>query len=180
MRKVAMTVNDREVSAEVDERTLLLEFVRDVAELTGAKNGCLEARCGCCMVLVEGRPVKSCNALAVQFDGATITTIEGLGDAVSPPVEAEAAANGTVLSALVATPAYTPLQQAFHDHGAIQCGFCTGGMLLTLTDYLERNPAPSEEGVREAISGNLCRCTGYQKIVDAALDAAGRMKAAGG
>jgi carbon-monoxide dehydrogenase small subunit len=175
MLSVSMTINGRPVSAEVDERTLLLEFVRDVAQLTGAKNGCLEARCGCCTVRANGQAVKSCNVLAAQFDGAEITTVEGLAEGAEPV----AGPNGGVVAALAPPPGLTVLQQAFHDHGAVQCGFCTPGMLMTLTDLLDRNPNPTEADVRRAISGNLCRCTGYQKIVDAALDAAERSHGVG-
>jgi carbon-monoxide dehydrogenase small subunit len=158
-----MQVNGREYSAEVDERTLLLEFLRDHLQLTGTHNGCLEARCGCCAVLMGGRSVKSCNVLALQADGADITTVEGMAVASDDPA---------TFGEPVAESAYTALQRAFHTHGAVQCGFCTPGMLAVLTDFLARNPDPTPEAVRDGIRGNLCRCTGYQKIVDAALTAA--------
>ena len=153
MKRISLTVNGRPVSAEIDERTLLLEFIRYTAGFTGAKNGCLEARCGCCNVLVDGAIVKSCNVLAMQIDGAEVKTVEGL--AGEPDV-------------------LNTLQTAFHEHGALQCGFCTPGMLMTLTDFLNRCPDPTEKDVRRALAGNLCRCTGYQKIIEATLDAAKR------
>jgi aerobic carbon-monoxide dehydrogenase small subunit len=163
MRTVTMRVNGQMYAKDVDERTLLLEFLRDHLLLTGTHNGCLEARCGCCAVLVNGRSVKSCNVLAVQADGADVTTVEGFAVASDDPAS---------FGEPVAESAYSALQRAFHDHGAVQCGFCTPGMLSVLTDFLARNPDPTPDQVREGIRGNLCRCTGYQKIVDAALTAA--------
>jgi carbon-monoxide dehydrogenase small subunit len=127
-------------------------------------------------VLVDGGSVKSCNVLALQVDGAEITTVEGLAEERLVPL-GEAGGNGGFIAArTIEVDALHPLQAAFRDHGAVQCGFCTAGMLMVLLDLLERNPDPSENEVREAIRGNLCRCTGYQKIVDAALDGAGRLR----
>jgi carbon-monoxide dehydrogenase small subunit len=187
MQKVSLTVNGREVAAEIDERTLLLEFVRDVAGLTGTHNGCLEARCGCCAVEVDGDVVKSCNVLAVQVDGAEVTTIEGLAPQRLAPVDhittQSLAGMYRPLEAVRGTPEdLHPVQAAFHRCHAVQCGFCTPGMVMVLKDYLEENPDPTRDDVRRAIAGNLCRCTGYQHIVDAAMEAAAEMRgeAAGG
>jgi carbon-monoxide dehydrogenase small subunit len=174
MTRVTLTLNGRRLSADIDERTLLIELIRDVAGQTGTHAGCWEARCGCCTVLLDGGAVKSCNVLALQADGASVVTVEGLSQ------EAEATArDGTALyRRRVDEATLHPLQAAFRDHGAVQCGFCTPGMLIVLLDFLPRQPDPSAAEVREAIRGNLCRCTGYQRIVDAALDAAARMRAA--
>jgi aerobic carbon-monoxide dehydrogenase small subunit len=177
VQRISLTLNGREIDEEVEERTLLLEFVREVVGLTGTHNGCMEARCGCCIMLLDGAAVKSCNVLAIQADGHSVTTIEGVapqGRHELDPITSEALAGVyKPLSALaVDGQALHPLQQAFHDKGALQCGFCTPGMIMVLRDFLEQNPRPSAEEVRVAISGNLCRCTGYQKIVEAALQAA--------
>jgi carbon-monoxide dehydrogenase small subunit len=176
MQQLSMTVNGRRVTAEVDERMLLLEFIRDVANLTGTKNGCLEARCGCCTVHVDGRTVKSCNALALQFPGADVRTVESLAREPATQTEDGAAAAPAGSAGLGSTARLSSLQQAFHEHGALQCGYCTPGMLMTLTDFLERNPEPTENDVRRGIAGNLCRCTGYQKIVDATLACAASLR----
>jgi carbon-monoxide dehydrogenase small subunit len=170
MQYVTLVVNGRRVTAEIDERTLLLDFVRSVAGLTGTKNGCLEARCGCCSVHLDGQVVKSCNVLAVQCDGANVTTVEGLAEPVIAAEEEQTALGGAPEVRLNA------LQMAFHEHGALQCGFCTPGMLMAITDFLDRTKNPSEDDVRRGITGNLCRCTGYQKIIDATLDAAQRLR----
>ena len=167
MRSVSMKVNGRAYSAEIDERTLLLEFLRDHLLLTGTHNGCLEARCGCCAVLMNGRSVKSCNLLALQADGSEIVTVEGHAAPAEGPVP---------FGEPVSEEQYSALQRAFHQHGAVQCGFCTPGMLAVLTDFLARNPDPTPDEVRDGIRGNLCRCTGYQKIVDAAVTAAADMR----
>lgn len=178
-QRVSVTVNGVAHEADIDERTLLLYFLRDTLGFTGAHNGCLEGRCGCCAVLVDGQAVKSCNVLAVQVDGASITTVEGMA---TLPAQAE----GPRWLGELAGPArdddaqLTPLQRAFHRNGAVQCGFCTPGMLAVLTDLLASNPDPTAQEVREGIRGNLCRCTGYQKIVDAALDAAAELRQATG
>jgi carbon-monoxide dehydrogenase small subunit len=153
---VSLTVNGRPVTATVEPRRHLADFLREQLLLTGTHLGCEHGVCGACTVIVDGRTARSCLMLAVQADGAEIATIEGL-----------AGSDG----------ALHPLQQAFHDNHGLQCGFCTPGMLMTLIEFLESNPDPSETAVREALSGNLCRCTGYQGIVAAALDAAQRMRA---
>ena len=172
MHELTLTVNGRQHRAEVDERTLLLHFLRDELGLTGTHNGCLEARCGCCAVLVNGQSVKSCNVLALQVEGAMIRTVEDLvpadGGAVAAWPGSEDRHGAAQLCAL---------QESFKRHGAVQCGFCTPGMLIVATDFLEDHPEPNEDEAREAIRGNLCRCTGYQKIVDAIVDA-GKQRAA--
>ncbi len=144
--------------AEVEPRRTLLEFLREDLELTGTKEACGLGECGTCTVLLDGRPIRSCITLAVQANGREVTTIEGLEEP-----------DGTL----------HPLQQAFIDHGAIQCGFCTPGMVLTAKAFLDENPRPTEIDVRRAISGNLCRCTGYQKIVEAILATAEQEEGAG-
>ncbi|MCX7622261.1 MAG: (2Fe-2S)-binding protein [Thermomicrobium sp.] len=147
---ITLTVNGRTVSAEVEARTTLADFLRDRLGLTGTKLGCEHGVCGSCTVLWDGEAVRSCLVLAAQADGATITTIEGL------------ASNGTL----------HPVQRAFWEQHALQCGFCTPGMVLTAVALLTENPDPSEDEIREALSGNLCRCTGYQNIVRAVRAAA--------
>ena len=157
---VSMTVNGKAVSGEVEARTLLVQFIRENLVLTGTHVGCDTSQCGACVVLINGTSKKSCTILAVQADGTTVDTIEGLAD-------------GDELH---------PMQAAFRENHGLQCGFCTPGMLTTLIEFLGDNPDPTEHEVRIAISGNLCRCTGYQGIVAAALDAAQRLqkeKAAG-
>jgi len=151
---IALTINGdlHEVLAEPD-RTLL-DVLRTDLGLTGTKTNCLDAECGVCTVLVDGQAVNACLYLAVVATGREITTIEGL------------AADGGGLH---------PLQAAFVEHGAVQCGYCIPGMILSAKAYLDEHPHPSEAQIREALAGNLCRCTGYQKIVDAVLAAAGRM-----
>ena len=176
MQKLALTINGQQFEGEVDERTLLIELLRDEAGLTGTHAGCWEARCGCCTVLLDGGAVKSCNVLALQADGAEVRTIEGLAQDQLTPFGAPGAEGSFIEARTVAVEGLHPLQAAFRDHGAVQCGFCTPGMVMTLLDLLDRNPDPTENEVREAIRGNLCRCTGYQKIVEAALDAAGRLR----
>jgi aerobic-type carbon monoxide dehydrogenase small subunit (CoxS/CutS family) len=147
---VTLTVNGVAYPLEIEPATTLLYAVRDGVGLTGAKEGCDDSECGACMMLLDGDPVNSCSYLAVQADGREVTTIEGLG-------------GGGALS---------PLQSAFLEHGGVQCGFCTPGMLISATALLDGNPKPSEEEVRIALSGNLCRCTGYDGIVKAVLDVA--------
>ena len=154
-RKIAVTVNGRRHEAEVETRYTLADFLRQQLGLTGTHLGCEHGVCGACTVLFDGHTVRSCLMLAVQANGREITTVEGI------------ARSATELH---------PLQQAFRDHHGLQCGFCTPGMLTTLLEFLRDNPDPTEEEVRVAISGNLCRCTGYQGIVAAALDAAQRMR----
>ena len=155
-RNIGMTVNGVRHQVEVETRVTLADCLRHHLGLTGTHLGCEHGVCGACTVIVDGRTARSCLMLAVQADGAEIATIEGLADDDG---------------------AFHPLQQAFHDNHGLQCGFCTPGMLMTLVEFLESNPDPSETEVREALSGNLCRCTGYQGIVAAALDAAQRMRA---
>lgn len=144
---IRMTVNGQPVELAVEPYHTLLDVLRDDLELTGAKKGCDRGDCGACTVLLDGKPVTSCMMLAVQADGRRITTIEGLR------------IDGRL----------HPLQQAFVDHGAVQCGFCTPGMVLAAAALLEENPQPTEGQVRAAIAGNLCRCTGYAKIIDAVM-----------
>ena len=142
---VALTVNGKPVSAEVEARTLLVEFLRDRLQLTGTHIGCDTAQCGACTVLVDGKAVKSCNLLAVQAQGAQLLTIEGL------------ATNGSL----------HPMQEAFKRHHGLQCGFCTPGMVMTAVGLAQQNKEPTEAQIREALDGNFCRCTGYHNIVKA-------------
>jgi carbon-monoxide dehydrogenase small subunit len=157
LHTVAVTVNGQDYQRQVEPRLLLSDFLRHDLGLSGTHVGCEHGVCGACTVLLEGVPVRSCLTLAVQVDGRSLTTVEGLAPSPSE---------------------LHPLQQAFQDAHGLQCGFCTPGILLTLLPFLRENPAPTELEVREAISGNLCRCTGYQHIVDAALLAAERLKPA--
>ena len=154
-RKISVTINGRTYEREVETRLLLSDFIRHEVELTGTHVGCEHGVCGACTILLDGISARSCLTLAVQADGHELLTIEGIA-----PNEEE----------------LHPLQQAFMDNHGLQCGFCTPGMLTTLLEFLRDNPDPTEQEVRIAISGNLCRCTGYQGIVDAALDAAGRLR----
>ena len=142
-----LTVNGTAYAVELEPGTSLLAAVRDVIGLTGSKEGCDDSECGACMMLLDGRPVNSCSYLALQAEGSEITTVEGLSE-------------GDDLA---------PLQAAFLEHGGVQCGFCTPGMLVSATALLQENPSPSEDEVRIALSGNLCRCTGYDGIVKAVL-----------
>ena len=150
---VAITVNGVKRKHPVEARLLLVHFLRETLGLTGTNIGCDTSQCGACTVLMDGKAVKSCNVLAVQADGAKVTTIEGL------------ATNGKL----------HPLQDAFWENHGLQCGFCTPGMILTACDLLENNPRPTDAQIRVGLEGNLCRCTGYQNIVAAVKDAAGRM-----
>jgi carbon-monoxide dehydrogenase small subunit len=164
---IVLTINRERHEALVEPDRTLLDVLRTDLGLTGTKTNCLDAECGVCTVLVDGLAVNSCLYLAVVAQGRAITTIEGLapaGEGLAPAGEGRAPA-GTL----------HPLQQAFVEHGAVQCGYCIPGMILSAKAYLDDHPRPSEAQVREALAGNLCRCTGYQKIVDAVLDAAGRM-----
>ena len=145
-----LNVNGAPYSLELDPHVNLLDAVRDAIGLTGSKEGCDDSECGACMMLLDGQPVNSCSYLAVQADGRDVTTVEGL-------------AEGDEL---------VTLQRALLEHGGVQCGFCTPGMLISATALLRNNPDPSEEDVRIALSGNLCRCTGYDGIVRAILSAA--------
>ena len=154
VRRVTITVNGERRTADIEPRLLLAHLLRQGLHLTGTHTGCDTTNCGACTVLFDGRPVKSCTMLAVQADGATITTVEGL------------------------TPesGFHPIQAAFREKHGLQCGFCTPGMVMVSKAFLSENPEPSEEEIRMAISGNLCRCTGYRPIVSAALEAAERMR----
>lgn len=158
-RRIALTVNGKSYSEEVEVRMHLGDFLRQQLGLTGTHLGCEHGVCGACTILVDGRSARSCLMLAVQADGKDLLTVEGIA-----PDEEE----------------LHPLQEAFRDNHGLQCGFCTPGMLTTLLEFLKDNPDPSEREVREAISGNLCRCTGYQGIVAAALDAAKRLRTQAG
>jgi aerobic-type carbon monoxide dehydrogenase small subunit (CoxS/CutS family) len=142
---ITVTVNGVEYEREVEARKLLIHFVRDDLDLTGSHIGCDTGNCGACSMIVDGTLVKSCMMLAVQADGATVETVEGLAD-------------GDEL---------TPLQQSFSEHHALQCGYCTPGMLISATALLRANPSPSEEEIRKALQGNICRCTGYWNIFEA-------------
>ena len=155
-RKISVTINGKNYEEEVEVRFHLADFIRQQLGLTGTHLGCEHGVCGACTILLNGQSARSCLMLAVQADGQEILTIEGIA-----PSEDE----------------LHPLQEAFRDNHGLQCGFCTPGMLTTLLEFLEENPDPTEEEVRIAISGNLCRCTGYQGIVAAALDAAKRLQA---
>jgi carbon-monoxide dehydrogenase small subunit len=150
-RTIKVEINRVTYEREVEARRLLVHFIRDDLDLTGTHVGCDTGNCGACSVLYNGELVKSCMLLAIQTDGATIETVEGL------------AGNGDL----------TPLQQAFSETHALQCGYCTPGMLMSAKYLLDRNPAPSEEEIRKAIQGNICRCTGYVNIVEAIQQAAG-------
>ncbi|HUB95323.1 MAG TPA: (2Fe-2S)-binding protein [Stellaceae bacterium] len=154
-RRIALTVNGRRHEEEVEVRVTLADFIRHQLGLTGTHLGCEHGVCGACTILFDGRTARSCLMLAVQANGHDILTVEGI------------APNATELH---------PLQEAFRDNHGLQCGFCTPGMLTTLLEFLGDNPDPTEQEVRIAISGNLCRCTGYQGIVAAALDAAKRLR----
>ncbi|MEK9724604.1 MAG: (2Fe-2S)-binding protein [Rhodospirillaceae bacterium] len=141
-QSISISVNGETVSAEVEPRTLLVEFLRDALRLTGTHVGCDTSQCGACVVHVDGRSAKSCTLLAVQCDGAEITTIEGL------------AKNGEL----------HPMQQAFNDHHGLQCGFCTPGMVMSALDIVANTPDPSDDDIARGLDGNFCRCTGYENI----------------
>jgi len=151
--QIQVTVNGKKHTSEVEPRTLLVQYVREVLELTGTNIGCDTSSCGACSLHIDGEAVKSCTVLAVQADGAHITTIEGM-----------AAADGTL----------HPMQQAFMENHGLQCGYCTPGMVMAATSLLKEIPNPTEEEVRIGLEGNLCRCTGYHNIVKAVLAAAGK------
>ncbi len=180
MVQISMQVNGKTVAGNIDERMLLIDFIRDVANLTGTHAGCLEARCGCCAVELDGMTVKSCNVLALQAEGSAVFTVESLSQQKLKPVDhittQSLAGMYAPLEAIGSSEAdLHPIQTAFHVCHALQCGFCTPGMLMVLKGFLEDNPAPTRDEVRLAISGNICRCTGYQHIVDAAMMAAESM-----
>ena len=153
---VAVTVNGRQYERQVEPRRLLCDFIREDLRLTGTHVGCEHGICGTCTVLMNGRTVRSCLTFAVQAHGSEITTVEGLGTQAN----------------------MHPLQEAFWEHHGLQCGFCTPAMLLTAKELLDANPSPSREEIQEAISSNLCRCTGYQTIVEAVETAAARIRGA--
>ncbi len=153
MTAVTMTVNGKTVSAEIEDRTLLVQFLRDELRLTGTHIGCDTSQCGACVVHVDGRAVKSCTIFAAQADGTQVTTIEGLAE------------DGKL----------HPVQEAFRKHHGLQCGFCTPGMIMTAVDMIRRKPGLDRKTIRAELEGNICRCTGYQNIVDAIEDAAQQM-----
>ena len=155
---IELTVNGREVSLEIPPQMTLLDLLRDWLSLKGVKRSCDLQVCGACTILVDGHAVSSCTYLAYEARGADVLTIEGLAD-------------GNTLH---------PMQQAFIDNGALQCGFCTPGMILAAKSLLDETPRPSEEKVKEYMEGNICRCTGYRKILEAILDAAGKSGGASG
>jgi carbon-monoxide dehydrogenase small subunit len=152
--KVSLTLNGEAVSAEVDSRTLLVELIREKFLKTGTHVGCDTSQCGACVVHVDGRSVKACTMLALQADGAEVTTIEGV------------ATNGEL----------HPMQAAFREHHGLQCGFCTPGMIMSALDLVQHNPDPDDREIREWLEGNLCRCTGYQNIVRAVKAGAEAMR----
>jgi carbon-monoxide dehydrogenase small subunit len=153
-QQVTLTINGQPVTAEIEPRLLLVHFIREVANLTGTHIGCDTTSCGACAVLVNGVPAKSCTMFAVQADGAQISTVEGLEQ-------------GGVLH---------PVQEGFFQEHGLQCGFCTPGMMMTAVAFLEQNPNPTDGEIRQAISGNLCRCTGYVNIVKSIQYAAAKMR----
>lgn len=155
MTAVSLTVNGNAVSADVEDRTLLVYFLRETLRLTGTHIGCDTSQCGACVVHVNGKAVKSCSMFAVQADGAEVTTIEGL------------AKDGKL----------HPVQEAFRENHGLQCGFCTPGMIMTAVDMIRRKPVLDRETIRAELEGNMCRCTGYQNIVSSIEDAAKRMAA---
>ncbi|MEY3668865.1 MAG: 2Fe-2S iron-sulfur cluster binding protein [Pseudomonadota bacterium] len=157
LHAVEMTINGQSYRADIEARMTLADFIRHVCGLTGTHVGCEHGVCGACTLKVDGRAVRSCTMYAVQADGASVTTVEGL-----------AQPDGSL----------HPVQQAFTDCNGLQCGFCTPGMQMTIAAYLEENPNPTEREIRELISGNICRCTGYQGIVRAAMDAAQKLREA--
>jgi len=153
MSQVKMKVNGREVSADTEGRTLLSSYLRDLLGLTGTHVGCDTSQCGACVVLVDGKAIKSCAAFAADLDGAEVTTVEGMANP-----------DGSL----------GKIQQAFQDYHGLQCGFCTPGMVMSTAALLAENPNPSEEDVRHYLEGNICRCTGYQNIVRSVMAASGQ------
>ncbi|PVH30061.1 (2Fe-2S)-binding protein [Pararhodobacter oceanensis] len=153
MSKVTITVNGREMSGEAEGRTLLVSFLREALGLTGTHVGCDTSQCGACVVHVDGKAVKSCTMLAMEAEGAEVTTVEGMADA-----------DGSL----------GVIQQAFQDHHGLQCGFCTPGMVMSTAALLKDNPTPSEAEIRAYLDGNICRCTGYHNIVRAVMAASGQ------
>lgn len=153
---VTLTLNGKPVAAEVDSRTLLVQFLREHQKLTGTHVGCDTAQCGACTVLIDGKAVKACNLLLVQTEGADVMTIEGLAK------EGEA---------------MHPMQEAFREHHGLQCGFCTPGMVLSAVELAEKYPAPTDAQIRAELDGNLCRCTGYENIVKSVKTGLTKMRA---
>lgn len=158
MKRITLTVNGARYDREVADNRTLLRFLREDLGMIGTKEGCGAGECGACTVFMNGRTVNSCMVLAVEADGADIETIEG------------EAKDGTL----------SALQEAFHKHHAVQCGFCTAGMIMSARELLQRNPKPSADEIKEGIEGNFCRCTGYQQIIEAVLDVSGQLKDEGG
>ncbi len=150
---VEITINGKACAGEVEERQLLVHFIRENAGLTGTKVGCDTSQCGTCTVQLDGVSAKACTVLTVQASGSSVTTIEGISDGVD----------------------LHPLQEAFWNNHGLQCGFCTPGMIMAASELLSRNPSPTREEIRHGLEGNICRCTGYQNIVSAVEDAAGKM-----
>ena len=157
-RKIKITLNGDEISENVEPRLNLADFLRHSLGATGTHVGCEHGVCGACTVNVDGLAVRSCLMFAIQADGKSVTTIEGIANS---------------------DDSLHPIQEAFQNHHGLQCGFCTPGMIITLEAFLKKNPSPTENEVRKAISGNICRCTGYQQIVSAALEAADNLKKRG-
>lgn len=152
--EISLTLNGRVVEGSVEPRKTLVDFLRHDCGTSGVRAGCEHGACGACTVVVDGATARSCLMFAVSADGSDIQTVESMGE----------------------VDALHPLQQSFIDHHAFQCGFCTSGMLLTMREFLDRSPDPDAQEIREALAGSVCRCTGYQFIVDAVLDAAGRLR----
>jgi len=155
---INLNVNGTPVAADIDPATLLSEFLRDELDLTGTHVACDTSQCGACVVHVDGESVKSCTVLAAALDGAEVTTIEGVADPTTGELH--------------------PMQRAFHEHHGLQCGFCTPGMVMNAVDFAKRHPNASEQDVREALDGNLCRCTGYHNIVKSIMAGSRAMAAA--
>jgi aerobic carbon-monoxide dehydrogenase small subunit len=153
-KQIQVKVNGVDHTHEVEPRLLLVHYLRDVLRLTGAHIGCDTSICGACTVQVNGKPTKSCTMFAIQADGCEITTVEGLADG----------------------DALHPLQEGFREKHGLQCGFCTPGIIMTMAEYIQHNPEPSEEDIRHALKGHLCRCTGYQNIIKSVQYAADKMK----
>ena len=153
MQKLSLEINGKKVSREIEDRTLLSSFLREILGLTGTHIGCDTSQCGACVVHVDGKSVKSCTLFAADISGSKVTTIEGL------------ATNGKL----------HPMQEAFKKHHGLQCGFCTPGMVMSAVDLLQKNKNPNEQEIRDWLEGNICRCTGYQGIVEAVKDAASKM-----
>ena len=153
MAHINLTINGKSVSADVADNTLLVEFIREHMKLTGTHIGCDTSQCGACVVHVDGSSVKSCTMLAAQADGSDVTTIEGIGSSDN----------------------LHPMQQAFHENHGLQCGFCTPGMIMSAIDFVSKNKNASEKEIREALEGNICRCTGYHNIVKSVQAAAEKM-----